>query len=276
MRATEPKNCEKNLLFSLICIRFGTCKVRRLNRAFILCIKGQIHYSFLHHGESGVLNVSPARDITNQNEMKITGWARGELSLGPPVWIGLLLLAITWYKNPPCWRASSLLFPHWDIKRKRPEPVKLDLPLFWYPSAGIIMNLPSSMADFCTTWSLAAKGLLLRLHAQYQPGRKTQISKRKFTEVRKHSRCACSRSFFGPGWKNDSDYTDFSARLAGLKILAWRYRARIIGRGWIALRAEPFPCNRQFDFKRICFRRRPEISARLAELKSQPGMKFAM
>ena len=31
-------------------------------------------------------------------------------------------------QNPPCWRASSLLFPHWDIKIKRPEPVKLDLP----------------------------------------------------------------------------------------------------------------------------------------------------
>ena len=33
-------------------------------------------------------------------------------------------------QNPPCWRASSLLFPQWDIKTKRPEPVKLDLPLF--------------------------------------------------------------------------------------------------------------------------------------------------
>ena len=33
-------------------------------------------------------------------------------------------------QNPPCWRASSLLFPHWDIKTKRPESVKLDLPLF--------------------------------------------------------------------------------------------------------------------------------------------------
>ena len=29
--------------------------------------------------------------------------------------------------NPPCWWANSLLFPHWDIKTKRPEPVKLDL-----------------------------------------------------------------------------------------------------------------------------------------------------
>ena len=48
--------------------------------------------------------------------------------------------------SPPCWRASSLLFPHWDIKTKRPEPVKLDLPLFWCPNAGIIMSLPSSMA----------------------------------------------------------------------------------------------------------------------------------
>ena len=51
-------------------------------------------------------------------------------------------------QDPPCWRASSLLFPHWDIKTKRPEPVKLDLPLFLCPSAGIIMSLPSSMADF--------------------------------------------------------------------------------------------------------------------------------
>ena len=62
--------------------------------------------------------------------------------------------------------------------------------------------------------------ILLRLHAQFQPGRKTLISVRKFTEVRKHNRYACSRSFFSPGWKNDSDYMDFSARLAGLKILA--------------------------------------------------------
>ena len=32
--------------------------------------------------------------------------------------------------NPPCWRASSLVFPHWDVKTKRPQPVKLDWPLF--------------------------------------------------------------------------------------------------------------------------------------------------
>ena len=33
-------------------------------------------------------------------------------------------------QNPPCWMASSLLFPHWDIKTKRPQSVKLDWPLF--------------------------------------------------------------------------------------------------------------------------------------------------
>ena len=51
-------------------------------------------------------------------------------------------------QNPPYWRASSLLFPHWDVKTKRLQPVKLDWPLFLSPPAGIIMSLPSSMADF--------------------------------------------------------------------------------------------------------------------------------
>ena len=51
-------------------------------------------------------------------------------------------------QNPPCWRASSLLFPHWDIKTKRAELVKVEVPLFGCPSAGIIISFPSSMADF--------------------------------------------------------------------------------------------------------------------------------
>ena len=57
---------------------------------------------------------------------------------------------------------------------------------------------------------------------------------------------------------------DFSARLAGLKILA---RFENTGLGFLA-RVElrpglsPSPCNRQFDFKRICFRSQEEISAR--------------
>ena len=60
-------------------------------------------------------------------------------------------------QNPPCWRANSLLFPHWDIKTKRPVLKKLDLPLFWCPSAGIIMSLPSSMADFVSCDRLLQK-----------------------------------------------------------------------------------------------------------------------
>ena len=51
-------------------------------------------------------------------------------------------------QNPPYWRASSLLFPHWDVKTKRPQSVKRDWPLFLCPSAAIIISLPSSMADF--------------------------------------------------------------------------------------------------------------------------------
>ena len=77
--------------------------------------------------------------------------------------------------------------------------------------------------------------ILLRLHAQFQPGRKTQISVSKFTEVRKHNRYTCSRSFFSPGWEKDSDYMDFSARLAGLKILA-RFEGPITW--WVWSRAE--------------------------------------
>ena len=56
-------------------------------------------------------------------------------------------------------------------------------------------------------------------------------------------------------------FSDFLARLPGLKILA---RFEQTGLGFSA-RAElrpglnPSPCNRQFDFKRICFRSRAEI-----------------
>ena len=59
-------------------------------------------------------------------------------------------------------------------------------------------------------------------------------------------------------------FSDFQARLAGLKILA---RSVLTGLGFSA-RAElrpglnPSPCNRQFGFQRICFRGRFEISAR--------------
>ena len=66
-------------------------------------------------------------------------------------------------ENQPYWRASSLLFPHWDVKTKRPQPVKLDLSLFSCPSAGIIMSLPSSMADFVPCDRLLQKAYCYRI-----------------------------------------------------------------------------------------------------------------
>ena len=53
--------------------------------------------------------------------------------------------------------------PHCDVKTKRPQPVKLDLPLFQCPSAGIILSLPSSMADFVPCDRLLQKAHLSRL-----------------------------------------------------------------------------------------------------------------
>ena len=111
--------------------------------------------------------------------------------------------------------------------------------------------------------------ILLRLHGQFQPGRKTPISVRKFTEVRKHNRYACSRSFFSPGWKNHGDYMDFSARLAGLKILA-RYSQTGLGfsaraelhPGWIPLHVIDNLVFRGFVSE--------------AGLKFQPGMKLTI
>ena len=64
--------------------------------------------------------------------------------------------------------------------------------------------------------------------------------------------------------KKYSDYVNFSARLAELKILA-RFENTALGflaRAELRARLNPSPCNRQFDFKRICSRSRAEISAR--------------
>ena len=85
--------------------------------------------------------------------------------------------------------------------------------------------------------------ILLQLHAQFQPGRKTQISMRKLrceNTVDAHARV----SFSAWDEKNASDNMDFSAPLAGMKILA---RFEDTGLGFLA-RAElrpglnPSPC----------------------------------
>ena len=68
----------------------------------------------------------------------------------------------------------------------------------------------------------------------------------KFTEVRKHSQCACLRSCFGPDWNSVSITWDF-----------FRFSAQTELHPGL----NPSPCNRQFGFQRICFRSRSEISA---------------
>ena len=57
-----------------------------------------------------------------------------------------------------------------------------------------------------TTWWVSARAeILLRLRAQFQPGRKTHTSFRKFTERRKRNRSACSRYFFTQAEKKMSN-----------------------------------------------------------------------
>ena len=54
-------------------------------------------------------------------------------------------------QNPPCWRASSLLFPHWDIKTKKPEPVKLEFAFVLMSQCGNNNELALQHGGFCTT-----------------------------------------------------------------------------------------------------------------------------
>ena len=60
-------------------------------------------------------------------------------------------------QNPPCWRASSLLFSHRDVKTKRPQPV---LPFVIISQCGNNNKLTLQLGRFCTMWSFVAKGQL--------------------------------------------------------------------------------------------------------------------
>ena len=73
-------------------------------------------------------------------------------------------------------------------------------------------------------------------------------------------------------------FSAWGAIQPGLKILARFGQTRLGFSDQAELHSglKKSPCNRQFDFKRICFRSRAEISARLAGLKFQPGLKFSM
>ena len=60
-------------------------------------------------------------------------------------------------QNPPCWRASSLLFSHRDVKTKRPQP---DLPFVIISQCGNNNKLTLQHSRFQYMWSFVAKGLL--------------------------------------------------------------------------------------------------------------------
>ena len=53
-------------------------------------------------------------------------------------------------QNPPYWRASSLLFPHWDIKTKRPQPVKCGWPFVLMSQCWNNNELALQYGGFCT------------------------------------------------------------------------------------------------------------------------------
>ena len=141
--------------------------------------------------------------------------------------------------------------------------------LVFHIRLGITVPLgPDCMVNFSPGWNFAPPTeILLRLDAQVQPGRKTQISVsllRCENTVDAHARLPFSAR----------DEGKMIARLAGLKILA---RFENTGQGFLA-RAElfpglnPSPCNRQFDFKRICFRSRAEIRHVIRPL--EPSLSF--
>ena len=59
-------------------------------------------------------------------------------------------------------------------------------------------------------------------------------------------------------------YLDFSARLPGPKLLAQFVDTGLgfLARVELCPGVNPSPCNRQFDFKRICFRSRANLDSR--------------
>ena len=115
------------------------------------------------------------------------------------------------------------------------------------------------------------------LHGEFQPGLKFQPSQPGWNFVAITWRTSARAEILASA-PNMKLRAKSLRRINVMKILA---RFEQTGLGFSA-RAElrpglnPSPCNRQFDFKRICFRSRAEVSTRLTGLKFHPGLKFAM
>ena len=65
-------------------------------------------------------------------------------------------------QNPTCLRASSLLFPHWDIKTKASQAWLVQVSFVLMSQWGNNNKLALQHGGFCTMWSSVAKGLLSR------------------------------------------------------------------------------------------------------------------
>ena len=86
-------------------------------------------------------------------------------------------------QNPPCWRASSLLFLHCDIKTKASQASLV--PCFNVP-VRINNELALQHGGFCTTWSLVAKGLLCQCILRALPSQAEHLTQKKFTHRYHH------------------------------------------------------------------------------------------
>ena len=132
---------------------------------------------------------------------------------------------------------------------------------------------PDYMANFSPGWNFYPANraeILLRLHDELQPRAEILVSAPNM-KLREKSLGRIRHPYyfllFCPGWNFFSITWDFFSpgrNSAGLKILA-RFGQTMLGfsaRADLHPGLKKSPCNRQFDFKRICFRSRAEISAR--------------
>ena len=123
-----------------------------------------------------------------------------------------------------------------------------------------IHSEPDYMVSFSPGWNFFFRLpdwniVVITCSISAQGGRKTQNSERKFTEVRKHSQCTCSRFFFSARAEIPFRLHEILARFENTGL---GFSARTELRPGLNLS----PCNRQFGFQRICFRSRAEMSAR--------------
>ena len=184
----------------------------------------------------------------------------------------------TWGLPPPCKQALKYLIRQprqtvWTFPAKR---------------SGVVCKMkhesgPDYTVSFSPGWDFAPPTGLkycCDYMLNFSPRPKRKFSMRKFTEIRKHSLCTCSRSFSARAEKMIA-ITRIFQPVCPFARSGFRNRARIFSPGWNPLHViatfilrgylseglkfqpglKSSPCNRYFHFKRISLRR-AEVSAR--------------